>query len=175
MNANKWLTACLIAVFMFVAFAPLAQAAPGNGPGERDANGGADRPNMAHQGHRWGDPDPVNPPNGGQPATNFVAGTATTLAVTVFADANANSIRDEGEVVLEGVYVALETTKGVSVRPGIKTDVYGRVLFLGLAEGEYMVVVLPAENFQSAKAPVEVFTGETTEVEVGLKPASTGG
>lgn len=181
MNAFKKATASLIMAVLILAIAApaaLAAPAPGNGPGEKDVNGGETRPNQARQGHRWDEEPvvpPVNPPEGGPTATNFVAGTAITLVVTVFADTDADGVRDGDELVLEGVYVALEDMAGLSVRPAIKTDSNGQVVFSNLAPGEYQVVVLPVDDFLSTKVSATVVAGETTEVEIGLQPVSTGG
>ena len=178
MNTNKWLAASLIAVFVFAAFAPLAQAAPGSGPGERDANAGADRPNMAHQGHHWDEenpvPTPVNPPEGGPAAPEFDAGTATDLLVTVWGDLDADGVRDPEESVLENVFIVLQTETGMSVRFE-ETDEMGQVCFLNLTPGEYVLDVRPPTgDFLPVEVPVEILAGEN-EVEIGLRPVSAGG
>ena len=176
MNTNKWLAASLIAVFVFAAFAPLAQAAPGSGPGERDANGGADQPRQARQGHAWDDPvvPPVNPPpSGGPAAPEFGADTVTGLLVTVWGDLDGDAIWDPEEVVLENVIVILQTTTGYPVRFS-KTGNTGQVVFLDLAAGAYVLDVRPpAGDFLPAEVPVEIVTGQNV-VEIGLKPVSGG-
>lgn len=178
MNKNSKLATSLIVVVICLALAvspALAAPQPGNGPGE--PNRGDTQP--ARQGWAWVDdepnPTPVNPPPAGGPAAEKVSAVTTALVVVVFADTNANSVRDNGEVVLEGVYVALESKAGASVRPGIKTDKNGQVSFLNLTAGEYIIKILPEVDFKSASVPVEVLAGETTEVEIGLVPVSTGG
>ena len=177
MNTNKWLAASLIAVFVFAAFAPLAQAAPGSGPGERDANGGADQPRQARQGHAWDDPvvPPVNPPpSGGPAAPEFGADTVTGLLVTVWGDLDADGVRDPEESVLENVFIVLQTETGMSVRFE-ETDEMGQVCFLNLTPGEYVLDVRPPTgDFLPVEVPVEILAGEN-EVEIGLRPVSAGG
>ena len=174
MSTSKWLAASLIAVLVIGLTATAVQAKQG-GPGE--PNRGETQP--AHQGHRWGDPapeqpNPVNPPVGGQPAAKVAADETATLVVVVWGDSNANGVWDSQEVVLESVYVALESKNGTPIRFQ-KTGEDGQVEFLDLVQGEYVLDVRPQAGWSPALIPVTVVAGETTEVEVGLRPISTGG
>lgn len=179
MNAFKKATASLIMAVLILAIAApaaLAAPAPGNGPGEKDVNGGETRPNQARQGHRWDEETPpVNPPPSGGPAAPTQVGTetGTILVVKVYGDLNADGVWDLDEVDLEDVIIVLKTEAGMSVRFE-ETDEMGQVCFLNLTPGEYVLDVRPPTgDFLPAEVPVEIVTGQNV-VEIGLKPVSGG-
>ena len=73
-----------------------------------------------------------------------------TLGDLVFFDNNNNGVQDAGELPIAGVELALLDSDG-NVLATTTTDVNGNYLFMGLAEGEYVVKVLP-ENFEPGGA-----------------------
>ena len=94
-----------------------------------------------------------------------------TLGDLVFFDDNNNGVQDEGELPIAGVELALLDGDGNVLATTI-TDENGNYQFTGLAEGEYVIKVLP-ENFEPGGPLEGVSTSNGNDVD-GAAPDPDG-
>ncbi len=88
-----------------------------------------------------------------QSLVNFgLASTLATISGTIITDANANQLNDDGDTLLAGVAVYLDTNRNSvfdAGEPQVTTNVMGQYTFTGVSPGEYVVRQVPQPNLSS--------------------------